>query len=160
MKFVPRTPPKIPFTQTAFEEMRQNQARLTQELKEVMARLKVAREMGDLSENGAYKYAKFEIGSIRRQLSKLNYLIKNGEILAPNTNTKIVGFGSLVTVASNTTAQPLKFRIVSTHEADPLEGKLSVDSPIGVALMNKKVGDTVEVQTPKAKINYTLLKIA
>jgi len=160
MKFIPRTPPKIPFTQAAFEEMQQNQTRLNHELIEVMARLKIAREMGDLSENGAYKYAKFEIGSIRRQLSKLNYLIKNGEISAPNTNTTIVGFGSLVEVKASSNSKSLEFRIVSTHEADPLEGKLSVDSPIGLALMGKSVGDVVEVQTPKAKLNYTLIRIS
>jgi transcription elongation GreA/GreB family factor len=86
-------------------------------------------------------------------------LLKNGEISQPNTNTQIVGFGSSVKVKTKLTKEPLIFMLVSTHEADPLNGKLSVESPIGLALLNKKVGDVVTVTTPKGELNYTLMEI-
>lgn len=151
--------PKIPFTQLAYAEMKSEEARLKHELKEVMERLKVAREMGDLSENGAYKYAKFEIGSIKRQLRQLNYLLTNGQVFSPNLKTDQARFGNTVKVLTSSSPKPFSFMLVSTHEADPLNGKLSTESPIGKALLNKQAGDSFEVQTPKGIVRYTLLEI-
>ena len=83
MKFDPPIPkiPTIPFTLEAYQQLQADFDRLSQDRKDVMVRLQTAREMGDLSENGAYIYAKFELGSINRQLAQLRHLLKNGKVV-------------------------------------------------------------------------------
>lgn len=159
---MPIAPPpiKIPFTKAAYEAMQAELERLTQERKAVIERLQTAREMGDLSENGAYKYAKIELGSIGRQLRELSHLLKNGEITAKTTNPSQVGFGSSVTLQRQDTGIKTTFLIVSTHESDPLEHKLSTESPIGQAIEGKKLGDTVLVQTPAGPVQYTIVALS
>lgn len=122
-----------------------------------MERLKEAREMGDLSENGAYKYAKFELGSIGRQLRQLRFQLDNGVIVA-KTATDTVSFGSCVTV-THSSGKRMMFTIVSSYESNPLENKLSMDSPIGSALLGKKLHESVVVQTPAGEQTFTILKI-
>ncbi len=158
MPIAPPTP-KIPFTQAAYTAMQVEFDRLTQERKAVIERLQTAREMGDLSENGAYKYAKIELGSVGRQLRELNHLLKNGEVTAKTTNPSQVGFGSSVTLQRQDTGVKITFLIVSTHESDPLEHKLSTASPIGQAISGKKLGDTVLVQTPGGAVSYTIVEL-
>ena len=150
-------PDPIPFTAEAYAELEQKFEQLTQERKEVMARLQVAREMGDLSENGAYQYAKFELGSIGRQLSRLRYLLKYGYVVTKNTGSSVVEFGSTVTLTDG--KKDVTYLIVSQHESNPKERKLSLESPIGQALINKKVGDKVEITIPAGTITYTILEI-
>src|SRR5687767_12909243 len=86
----------ILFTAVAYQEMEENFARLTKEREEVIVRLQAAREMGDLSENGAYKYAKIELGSINRQLRELKYKLTNGQVVTPKPTYSIVEFGCQV----------------------------------------------------------------
>jgi transcription elongation factor GreA len=151
-------PPKIPFTLQAYQKLQQDFDRLTQERKEVMIRLQTAREMGDLSENGAYIYAKFELGSVTRQLNRLRHLLANGEVVEKKENTDVVGFGSSVTLLKD--GKEVTYTIVSIHESDLAQHKLSTESPIGQAIMGQKVGKKVEVQTPAKKVEYTIVKIA
>ncbi len=142
----------IPFTKEKYQQMKQEVIKLKKQQEEVMERLIVARGMGDLSENGAYKYAKFELGNIKRQLRKLQNLLANGFVVVTNTLSKeIVEFGSKVTV-KDTNDKEKTFVIVSKHESDPSSGKIAYSSPMGQALMRKKVGDLVEVVTP-TKVN-------
>lgn len=137
--------------------MQQEVARLEEERVQVLSRLKTAREMGDLSENGAYRYAKFELGNIGRELRRLNRLIMFGEIVESTQNNE-VSFGSRVTITAN--HQHVEYVLVSQHESDPSKGKLSFQSPIGKALMGKKVGDVVEVSVPAGVVSYTIEKIS
>jgi transcription elongation factor GreA len=150
-------PDPIPFTAEAFAELQQKYDQLTQERKEVMVRLQAAREMGDLSENGAYHYAKFELGSIGRQLNRLRYLLKYGYVVTKSTSNSLVEFGSTVTLSDG--KKEVTYLMVSQHESNPREGKLSTESPIGQALINKKIGDQVVVTIPAGTITYTILKI-
>lgn len=150
------TTPKIPFTKQAYQELQAKFKKLTQERVEVMERLKVAREMGDLSENGAYKYAKFELGDIGRQLRKLRNLLENGEIVAQQTGTSI-GFGSTVTLKYKN--KEITYVMVSEHESDPLGNKLSLESPIGLALAGKKKGDKITVEVPSGTVDYEVLMV-
>ncbi|HZZ98812.1 MAG TPA: GreA/GreB family elongation factor [Candidatus Saccharimonadia bacterium] len=146
----------IPFTREAYEHMHREVARLQHELDEVKVRLQTAREMGDLSENGAYHAAKFELGSITRELRRLRGLLKQGKITerAPGDG---IGFGSTVTLKRDN--RETSYLLVSMHESDPKEHKLSMESPLGKAVLGKHVGEVVEVQTPGGKAEYSITAI-
>ena len=147
---------KIPFTPSAFIKMQQDVLDLQHEEQEVLGRLKIAREMGDLSENGAYRYAKFELGRIRRELRRLQHLIAHGETVE-TTSSDVAGFGNTITVrAADKTVQ---YQLVSKYESDPQNGKLSMEGPLGQQILGKKVGDTVTVQAPAGAITYSLIAI-
>jgi transcription elongation factor GreA len=147
----------IPFTPDAYAKLQQNFDRLTKERVEVIIRLQTAREMGDLSENGAYIYAKRELGSIGRQLRELNYLLDNGFVQSTNSVHDRVEFGCQVTLKSD--SSEITYLIVSKHESNPAERKLSTESPIGKAILNKKVGDSVEINIPAGLVKYQITKI-
>lgn len=147
----------IPFTSEKYLEMQQRYDFLQKELVEVMARLKVAREMGDLSENGAYKYAKFEISDIRRQLSNLKHLLNHGYVATKTNHGGKIGFGSKITLRSQT--GQVSFTLVSQFESDPQLQKLSKDSPLGQAVYGKSEGESVTVISPSGKIEYTILSV-
>ncbi len=146
----------IPFTPQAYAQLQADRARLQKEREETIVRLQTAREMGDLSENGAYKYAKFELGSIGRQLRQINHLLKEGAVIKPTTHNR-VEFGSSVTLDGARGEQT--FLMVSEHESNPKEFKLAMTSPIGTAILGKVVGDVVTVETPRGEASYTILKI-
>jgi transcription elongation factor GreA len=150
--------PRIPFTKEAFEKMQHDAARLQTEREETLERLKTAREQGDLSENGAYRYAKMELGNISRQLRTLHHLLRFGYIAATTTQNERVAFGSKITLISPT--KEITYTIVGEHEADPSQRKLSTVSPIGKAAFGKTVGAVVKVSTPSGEIQYTIKKIA
>jgi transcription elongation factor GreA len=151
-------PDPIPLTQQAYNKLRADLARLSKERKEVMERLKVAREMGDLSENGAYKYAKFEISSINRQLRDIHHQLDNGFVVASKDHYSSVEFGCQVTVRMGTTETT--YMIVSKYESNPLDHKISLESPLGLAIAGKKPGDKVEFKTPKGVATYEIVSIA
>ena len=148
--------PPIPFTPQAYKQLQQDRFRLKTERVEVMQRLKTAREMGDLSENGAYKYAKFELGSIGRQLRRINHLLSEGVVVQSQQHTS-VQFGSQVTLKGPKGTQTVL--IVSEHESNPREQKLAMTSPIGAAIMGKSAGDSATVTTPRGAVQYTILMI-
>ncbi len=156
--FIPPPPPKIPFTQAAYDKIKQDHEKLTTERAAVMIRLQTAREMGDLSENGAYKYAKIELGTINRQLRQLEHYLEHGEVITKSANADTAEFGTTVTLAQG--EKQVTYMLVSLHESNPKEGKLSLESPIGQAVKGKKVGDVVNVKVPAGIIEYTIMKIA
>lgn len=146
----------IPFTPTAYAQLQTERANLVTERKAVIIRLQTAREMGDLSENGAYQYAKKELGDIGRKLRKLNYLLAEGEPIKPTSHT-IVEFGASVDLAGPSGTKT--YQIVSEYESNPVERKLAMTSPIGAALMGKSVGDVVKVETPNGTVRFTVAAI-
>jgi transcription elongation factor GreA len=151
----------IPFTTAKYKEMQNKVTELEAEREVVMARLVVARGMGDLSENGAYKYAKFELGNIGRQLKRFKNLLAKGFPAPKNTGGKgLIDFGSTVTVQKiNQSKKERTFSIVSKHESDPSKGSLAFSSPMGKALMRKMVGDIVIVETPSGNHKYKIISI-
>ena len=126
-----------------------------------MERLVTAREMGDLSENGAYKYAKFELGDIGRQLKRFKGLLAEGFPAPKHTGPNgSADFGSIVTIEKcDASKKQLTFTIVSKHESDPVQKKLAYSSPMGKAVMRRNVGDSLTVTTPNGKVAYTLIEI-
>ncbi|MDQ3008524.1 MAG: GreA/GreB family elongation factor [bacterium] len=147
---------KIPFTKVAYQQMQQDLDQALLEEKDILIRLQAAREMGDLSENGAYQYAKFELGNIRRKIRKLKPLLENGEIIE-NTPTGVATFGSTITLTNAKTTK--KFMLVTKHESNPTENKLSIESPFGQAVVGKKIGDEVEIIAPAGVIRFTVASL-
>jgi transcription elongation factor GreA len=159
---MPKILKTIPFTSEKYREMQQKVSKLEQEREQVMERLIEARAMGDLSENGAYKYAKFELGNINRELKRYKNLLAKGFPAPKHTGAKdTVDFGSLVMVEKlDGSKNQREFTIVSGHESDPSKGKLSYSSPIGKALMRRKTGDKVIVDTPAGEVRYMIINVS
>jgi transcription elongation factor GreA len=148
---------QIPFTQKGYDDMKSEQQRLQEKRKETVASLSRAREMGDLSENGLYKAAKMELGSIDRQLRRIAYLLRFAQIIEKQEGD-IVHIGSTVTITDGKSKRELS--IVGDFESDPLDNKISQKSPIGLALLGKKVGDEVVITIPSGKVAYTIQAIS
>lgn len=151
-----RKPPTIPFTQEGYAKLEQDLADYTKRREEVIVRLQTAREMGDLSENGAYKAAKFELGGIDRELRRLKYLLQYGQVqTVPKSDT--INFGHTVTLKNK--EHEITFMLVGTHESNPQEKKLSTHSPFGQAVLGKKTGDTITIEAPSGKLTYTITSV-
>lgn len=123
---------------------------------EIAKRIQEAREMGDISENSEYDSAKQEQAYVEGRITELEDIIKNAKV---NDSIKkdYVDVGCSVTVHIDSTDDT--FHIVGAPEADPIAKKISHESPLGSALVGKRVGDKIEVEAPVGKLIYTVLKI-
>lgn len=115
-----------------------------------------ARDYGDLSENAEYDAARETQGLVESRIAEIEDILLNAEIITTSRGSKI-SIGSKVELRSG--KKTFTYYIVGPVEADPLEGKISNESPIGVALMGKKEGDTATITTPKGEINYEIVKV-
>jgi transcription elongation factor GreA len=125
---------------------------------ELAARLRAAIQMGDLSENADYHKAKEDQGFLEGRIQELEYLLSNAVIIEKNGNNDVVAIGSHVTIQEEDFPEET-YHLVGPAEADPSKGMISHESPIGSALMDHKVGDTVEAETPGGVIKLKILKI-
>ncbi|HEY3992470.1 MAG TPA: transcription elongation factor GreA [Ktedonobacteraceae bacterium] len=125
--------------------------------KEIADYIHEAKEAGDISESSAYEDAKNEQAMVEGEILKLERLLEVAEIMTA-MNTDIVSVGMQVDLATQTGANR-SFKIVATFEADPKQGLISDESPVGKALMGHKVGDVVEVSTPGGVTVYTIRTI-
>ena len=116
-----------------------------------------ARDYGDLSENAEYDAAREEQGLVESRIAEIEDILMNAELIKGGSKTK-VGLGS--TVELKTGATSVSYTVVGPVEANPLEGKISNESPIGVALLGKMVGDKATITTPKGDTTYTVVSIA
>lgn len=149
---------KIQLTQKGFDDLKtEHQDLLKVKKPKAIDRLSKARSMGDLSENSEYTAAKEELAFVEGRVKEIEEIINNVEVIENNKTSDQVQIGSTVTVEAN--GQSELFQIVGEFEADPMNKKLSQNSPIGQALINKKVGDVVEVNIPAGKINYKIIDI-
>ena len=122
-------------------------------------RLRDAIQMGDLSENADYHKAKEDQGFLEGRIQELEFTLRNAIIVETNSSPKdLVAVGVRVTVQEDD-SEPEVFQMVGVQEADPRIGKISHESPIGCALMEHRVGETVEAETPGGKIKIKILKI-
>lgn len=115
-----------------------------------------ARDFGDLSENAEYDSAREEQGLVESRIAEIEDILLNAEIIKGGSKTK-VSLGSKVEL--KTGKKTVTYTVVGPVEADPLEGKISNESPIGLALMGKKVSEKVIIKTPKGEIEYEIVKI-
>ncbi len=129
---------------------------------EIAQRLKEAISYGDLSENAEYEEAKNEQAFIEGRILELEGMIKNAKIIAErHAPSRAVEIGSRVTIVNRTErSEPETFTIVGSTEADPLDHKISNESPLGHALLGHERGEVVEVRVPAGKFKYEIVKIA
>ncbi len=122
--------------------------------------IKTARDQGDLSENAEYHAAKDEQQNLEARISQIEYILANSEVIAkPRGNKSKVQLGSSVELKS-ANGMAKQFQVVGTVEADPLEGKISDESPLGKALLGKQIGEEVEIVTPAEKRTYKVASIS
>lgn len=124
---------------------------------EIANRIEAAKELGDLSENAEYAEAKEEQAFNDGRIAELMALLKNVTVVQNNGDKHKVSMGSHVTTLVE--GRTKEFTVVSFNEANPAEGKISNESPLGLALLNKKKGDKVTVNTPRGPIIYEIVKI-
>lgn len=148
--------PNFHFTQEGYDNLQKELAKLLQERPGVLTRMVAAREQGDLSENAGYHAAKERLGEIDSRIRELKLLIRLGKVIEA-TDENTVSFGSTVTI--NNGGKESQFTIVSAHEADPIKGKISQDSPIGKVLLGKSAGESVEIEIPDGKVSYNIVNI-
>lgn len=128
--------------------------------REVAERIRDSKEFGELSENSEYEEAKNEQAFIEGKIIDLKRILQNAYALQEeDIPTDTVGIGSIVTVRDMKTKDEWHFSIVGSIEADPAEDRISNESPVGEALIDKKVGDIVEVEVPDGKARYKIIDI-
>jgi len=126
---------------------------------DIIAKIKDARSLGDLSENAEYHSAREEQGFIEGKIEELSYMVKNAKIVEESCNTQgKVDVGCKVSCSIEGDGK-VEFMIVGSAESDPSKGRISNESPIGKALMGKKVGDIVEVAIPAGTAKYKIMKV-
>jgi transcription elongation factor GreA len=132
--------------------------------REVAARIKEAREFGDIAENSEYDDAKNEQAMLEKQIAELEEKLRSARLIdEKNIDTEKVGVGVLVHVKDQKTDKSTKFKIVGSAEADPAEQRLSNESPVGKALIGHKRGDIVSVPVPRGparKLKITKIEAA
>lgn len=122
----------------------------------VAEKISEARDFGDLSENAEYDAAREEQGLLETRIAEIEEIINNAEIIKLSKKSTI-GLGSRVEL--KTGSKKVQYTVVGPVEADPIEGKISNESPIGMALYGKKVDDKVTIETPKGSISYTIVSV-
>src|SRR5262249_47548868 len=125
---------------------------------ELSARLRSAIQMGDLSENADYHKAKEDQGFLEGRIQELETILRNSVIMEKTKSTGVVTICSQVTIQEDG-FDPESYHLVGPTEADPRHGRISHESPIGRALMDKKVGDVAEAETPSGKIKFKVIKV-
>ncbi len=129
--------------------------------KDVAAKIKVALSFGDLSENSEYDEAKNEQAMVEARIAQLEAMLKNVKVLdEEELTTDAVSVGSKVRVLDVEMNEELTYQIVGSTEADPMENRISDESPVGKGLISHKVGDVVEVEVPMGVITYEILEIS
>lgn len=146
------------FTKEGLEKLKKELNYLEKEKrKEVAEKLKFAASFGDLSENSAYDDAKNEQTMLETQIAKLKDTIKEAEVVESNKEGDLVQIGSKIEIESEGEKRTLE--IVSGNSADPLNGKISCESPLGKAFLGKSEGDLCLVDTPSGEKEYKILRI-
>ncbi|HSH18011.1 MAG TPA: transcription elongation factor GreA [Candidatus Saccharimonadales bacterium] len=145
-------------TEEGVAELKAELENLINSRADVAERIKTAREFGDLSENAEYQVARQEQEKNEARIAELEHIIANVDIIKSTGSAGKVRLGSKVTLEGQG-GKKKEFQIVGTVEADPLEGKISDESPIGQALMGKKVGEEVEIKTPAETTTYKIVSI-
>ena len=144
-------------TQAGVDELKAERDALVGRRSEIADSIRTARELGDLSENAEYQSARADQERTENRVSEVDNILNNLDIIKKSSGTK-VQLGSTVTLKG--AKKTKEFQVVGTVEADPLNGKISDESPIGQALIGKKVGDEVEIKTPAETTTYKVAAIA
>lgn len=152
---------KVPMTKTGYEQLREELQRLKKvDRPKIIAEIAEARAHGDLSENAEYAAAKEKQGFIEGRILELGGKLSNADVIETHnmSNEKVV-FGVTVSLMEVNTEENKKFTLVGQDEADLKNGKISVQSPVGRALIGHRVGEVVTVNTPAKTVEYEILSI-
>jgi transcription elongation factor GreA len=145
-------------TPEGLEALRAELAELEGKRPEIAAKIKAARELGDLKENAEYHAAKEEQGFLETRIQSIENQLRTAKVVEAAGSDRVT-VGSTVVVREEGSSADETWTVTGVAEADPLENKVSYESPIGSALMDAAVGDTVEVQLPRGTMRLELVRI-
>lgn len=148
---------RLRFTKQGYEELQKKYKEVLNSRPDAVEHLRKSREMGDLSENGYYKSSRAKLSFIDRQLRELSSSLKRA-VIVESTGTSVVDIGCAVVLISN--GSDVRFEIVGDLEADPAQKRVSLLSPLGVALKGKKVGEHVVLEAPSGKTEFVIKSIS
>ena len=153
---------KITYTKQGYQQLVEELQYLRVEKREKIKNdIAVARSFGDLSENAEYDEARNEQAKNEARIKELEELLENAIIMDESAiDTGVVSLGSTVKVLDGELGEEITYSLVGSNEADPLMGKISDQSPIGAALIDKKAGDEVEVETPAGVLKLKIVEVA
>lgn len=134
------------------EELKSRRGQIAQKIAD-------ARDYGDLSENAEYAEARNEQAQVESRIAEIEEILQNASIITSKKKVDAVALGVTVDLHHTETKKKVSYTIVGSVEADPLEGRISDESPIGQALMGKKVGDKVSIVTPSGNVGYEIAAI-
>jgi transcription elongation factor GreA len=143
-------------TKEGVEDLEKEHKELIAQRGPVADRIRTAREFGDLAENAEYTAARQEKEKLENRISEIEEILVNVKLIKKSKSNGEVKLGSSVVVCNGSKHE---YQVVGTVEADPLEGKISDESPIGQALLGKKLGEKVEITTPAGTNVYTIKEI-
>ncbi len=147
-------------TKEKFEELQKELDFLRKtKRKEVAEQLEYSKSLGDLSENAEYHEARETQAEVEDRIAKLESMLNTAEIMSTR-HTDSVGIGSIVSIQKDGDKTTLKFSVVGSEEADIKQGKLSLHSPLGEAMIGKKKGEAFSFSSPKGKMTYKVIDIA
>ena len=150
--------PEQIITQDGYNKLKEEYDFLsTVKRKEIADRIEMAKELGDLSENAEYGEAKDSQALNEGRILELSAMLKNVTIVDKVTDSEHVSMGSEVVAKINDKEK--HYKIVSFNESDPLNGLISNESPLGVAFIGKKKGESVDVETPRGLMHYKIVKV-
>lgn len=145
-------------TQKKFEELTNTLARLKKSRPRVAEEVKTLAQMGDFSENAAYQIAKGRLRGMNQRILDIGDLLRRAVIIEHQKNDGTVQLGHTVTVVTG--GKQKNYQILGSSEADPLKGIISHNSPIGSALIGRRIGNSVKIQLGKKEVEYKIIKIA
>jgi transcription elongation factor GreA len=152
---------EVLLTPEGLEKLKEEIAYLTTEKRrEVAERIKHAREFGDITENSEYDDAKNEQAMLEQRIAQLEERLKRARLIEANETPKgVVAVGTRVRLKDIDANETIEYVIVGSAEANPAERKLSNESPVGKAILEKKKGETVEVAAPRGKLKYKIMDV-
>lgn len=148
---------RVQLTQAGLDELNAELTKLKDKEPAAVDRVTKAREFGDLSENSEYHASREDLAFIQGRIEELEDMVARSQVVKVSKNNGHVDIGCQVTVHAD--GKEHTFTIVGEFEADPLKQKISHDSPLGKALMGRKVGETVEFEAPVGKVMYAIKRI-
>lgn len=131
----------------------------TEKRNEVLNTLKEARSLGDLSENSEYDAARDEQAKVEARIKEVKFILEHATIIEDKQDKDVVNIGSTVSLQYVGDDEIEEYRIVGSQEADPFNNKISNESPIAAAILNKKAGDVVEVASPNGTYKVKIVKV-
>ncbi len=148
--------PVYQLTKEGFENLKKEEQQLLAKRPQVVINLTNAREQGDLSENAGYHAAREELSWVDSRLKEIKYIMRFVKIVDASQNSQVAFGNNVILKNGNQTKQ---YTIVSAMEANPAKNKISDSSPLGAALIGKKVGEEITLETPEGKSAYKIIKV-